>query len=181
MAEQKYSEVKALKYIKHKEYSKALSYVMDSFSEPLYWHINQMVRNHDDTDDIIQNTFLKAWKGLPNFRYDSKLSTWLYRIATNETFTFLEKIKKDKDRDQIYIENNGSKHATSDITGSAIEEKLELALNTLPPKQKKVFLLRYYSEKSYEEISEILETSEGALKASYHFAVKKIKDFIQAN
>jgi RNA polymerase sigma-70 factor (ECF subfamily) len=139
-----------------------------------------MVVEHEDANDVLQNMFIKVWKGLDNFREDSQLFTWLYRIATNECLTFIEQQKK---RSSVSISNEESGlsnrlKADKDFDANKIEWKLQLAMQQLPDKQRTVFNLRYYDEMPYEEMSRVLETSEGALKASYHHAVKKIEDFI---
>jgi len=155
----------------------AFNLIVRKYQERLYWMINRIVQNHDDTDDVIQNVFIKAWKALPKFREDANLYSWLYRIATNESITFINKRKK---RGHVYEVNErlpGSGN-TNDPTESEILEKLEAAIATLPEKQRLVFHLKYYEEKKYSEISEVLGTSVGSLKASYHHAVKKIEQFL---
>ena len=139
-----------------------------------------MVVDHDDANDVIQNVFIKVWKGLDGFREDSTLYTWLYRIATNESLSFLEQKKR---KGTISLSDNEADlsetvRADKDFDASKLEWKLQLAIQQLPEKQRAVFYLRYYDEMPYAEMSAILETSEGALKASYHIAVKKIEDFI---
>ncbi|MFV0607411.1 MAG: RNA polymerase sigma factor [Niabella sp.] len=159
---------------------KAFTQIIERYKEKLYWHIRRLVITHEDADDVLQNAFIKAWKGLPNFRSDSKLYTWLYRIATNESLTHLEKQKKifsgDSDADNEYLSNKV--RADEYFDTSKIEWKLQLAIQTLPEQQKIVFILRYFDEMPYKEMSEILQVTEGALKASYHHAVKKIEDHI---
>jgi RNA polymerase sigma-70 factor (ECF subfamily) len=139
-----------------------------------------MVVDHDDAHDVVQNVFIKVWKGLDNFREDAKLYTWLYRIASNESLTFIEQQKK---RQIVSFEDAQSGladrlKADKDFDPNKLEWKLQLAIQQLPEKQKLVFSLRYYDEMPYEDMSRILETSEGALKASYHHAVKKIEEYI---
>ncbi len=158
----------------------AFTSIIKKYQEKLYWHIRRMVVEHEDANDVLQNMFIKVWRSLDNFREDSQLYTWLYRIATNESLTFLEKQKKRQalslsDHDG-YLSNKivADKH----FDGNKLEWKLQLAIQKLPEKQRVVFNLRYYEEMPYEEMSRVLETSEGALKASYHHAVKKIEDFI---
>ncbi len=158
----------------------AFTGILKKYQEKLYWHIRRLVVSHDDTDDILQNMFIKVWKGLDNFREDSQLYTWLYRIATNESLTFLNQQKK---RGTVSIsddENGLSNKLRSDTQFDAnkLEWKLQLGIQSLPEKQKLVFNLRYYDEMPYEEMSRVLDTSEGALKASYHHAAKKIEEFI---
>ncbi|MET0243236.1 MAG: RNA polymerase sigma factor, partial [Flavitalea sp.] len=130
--------------------------------------------------DVLQNTFIRVWKALDNFREDSQLYTWLYRVATNECLSFLEQKKRKASVSLSDDENSltGSIKADKDFDGKKIEWKLQLAIQQLPEKQRVVFTLRYYDEMPYSEMSQVLETSEGALKASYHHAVKKIEDYI---
>ena len=154
--------------------------IVKKYQERLYWHIRRMVVVHEDADDVLQNVFIKAWKGLDGFRGESQLSTWLYKIATNETYTFLENRKKRMAHSLDNADNDLANRIKADehFDGNKIEWKLELAIQTLPNKQKTVFMLRYYDEMPYEEMSRVLGTSEGALKASYHHAVKKVEDFL---
>ena len=160
----------------------AFSGIVEKYRERLYWHIRKMVILHEDADDLLQKTFIKAWKGLSNFRSDSKLYTWLFRIATNETITFLNKKKKSRESSFEIYENYLSNVLISDdyFSGDKAQEILQKAILTLPEKQRIVFNMRYFDEIKYSEISEILDTSEGALKASYHHAVKKIEKFIKS-
>jgi RNA polymerase sigma factor (sigma-70 family) len=159
---------------------KAFTGIIKKYQEKLYWHIRRMVVVHEDADDVLQNMFIKVWKGLDNFREESQLYTWLYKIATNECLTFIEQLKKRASISLSDEENGWSNKIKSDTNydSNKIEWKLQLAMQTLPEKQKLVFNLRYYDEMPYEEMSRVLETSEGALKASYHHAVKKIEDYI---
>lgn len=157
--------------------------VIKIFSEPLYWQIRKIVINHDDANDLLQNTFLKAWSNVENFRGDAKLSTWLYKIAINESITF---VNKQKAKLQIPLDESNeflldNIQATEWFDGDEIQLKLQLAISQLPEKQRLVFNMRYFDEMKYEQISEILNTSEGALKASYHHAVKKIEEFFLNN
>lgn len=154
--------------------------ILKKYQEKLYWHIRRMVVDHDDANDVLQNMFIKVWKGLQNFREDSQLYTWLYRIATNESLTFLEQQKK---RSIVSLSNEESGlsnklKADTNFDANKLEWKLQLGIQQLPEKQRIVFNLRYYDEMPYEEMSKVLETSEGALKASYHHAAKKIEEFI---
>jgi RNA polymerase sigma-70 factor (ECF subfamily) len=139
-----------------------------------------MVVDHDDTNDVLQNVFIKVWNGLGNFREDARLYTWLYKIATNESLSFLEQKKKKSAVPLGDVEAGLSNTIRADkgFDAAKLEWKLQLAIQQLPEKQRLVFNLRYYDEMPYSEISQILETSEGALKASYHHAAKKIEDFI---
>lgn len=158
----------------------AFTSLIKKYQEKLYWHIRRMLVDHDDTNDVLQNMFIKVWKGLENFREDSQLYTWLYRIATNESLTFLAQQKKKNLVSLNDLESDLSNKIKADegFDANKLEWKLQLAIQKLPEKQRLVFNLRYYDEMPYEEMSHILETSEGALKASYHHAAKKIEDYI---
>ena len=160
----------------------ALSHIITNYQQRLYWHIRKIVISHDDADDVLQNTFIKIWKGLQNFKEESQLYTWMYRIATNEALTLLRQKQKQKQNTTSLhpIEYSLSKSLESDsyFKGDEIELKLQQAILTLPEKQRLVFNMRYYDETPYEQMSEILGTSVGALKASYHIAAKKIEEFL---
>ena len=160
----------------------AFTAIIKRYQERLYWHVRRMLVDHEDTNDVLQNVFIKVWKGLENFREDSQLYTWLYRIATNESLTFIEQLKKKKAVSYDHVEEMLSNKIRADENFDAkkLEWKLQLAIQKLPEKQRIVFTLRY-DEMPYEEMSRVLETSEGALKASYHHAVKKIEDYILNN
>jgi len=162
---------------------KAFTAIVKKYQEKLYWHIRRMVVNHDDSNDVLQNVCVKAWRGLENFREDSQLYTWLYRIATNECLSFLEQQKRKAAISMNDVENGLSNtiKAQDGFDANKLEWKLQLAIQQLPEKQQLVFNLRYYDEMPYEEMSKILETSVGALKASYHHAAKKIEDAILNN
>ena len=159
---------------------KAYTAIIKKYQEKLYWHIRRMVIDHDDSNDILQNVFIRVWKGLENFRENSQLYTWLYRIATNECLTFLEQQKKRTVVSLSDVETGLSDKIKADqnFDANKLEWKLQLGIQQLPEKQRVVFQLRYYDEMPYEEMSRILDTSEGALKASYHHAVKKIEEYI---
>lgn len=159
---------------------KAFNILVKKYQERLYWHIRRMLVDHDDSNDVMQNVFIRVWNALANFREDAQLYTWLYRIATNECLTFLEKQKKRASVSINDIESGLSNkiRADKDFDANKLEWKLQLAIQQLPDKQRIVFNLRYYDEMPYEEMSRVLETSAGALKASYHHAAKKIEDFI---
>lgn len=161
----------------------AFTSIIKKYQEKLYWHIRRMVVDHEDANDVLQNVFIKVWKGLLNFREDSQLYTWLYRIATNESLTFLEQQKKRMAVSFDKLEGNLTNKIKADENFDArrLEWKLQLAIQQLPEKQRIVFNLRYFDEMPYEEMSRVLETSEGALKASYHHAAKKIEEFILAH
>lgn len=157
----------------------AFTQVMASYSEPLYWQIRRMVEDHEDANDILQETFIKAWTSLPNFRGDAKLSTWLYKIAINESLTFLA---RERRRNNVSIDDEASMlinaiEADTNIDGDALAKELRKAIAMLPEKQRLVFNMRYYDEMKYEQMAEILGTSVGALKSSYHLAVKKIEQY----
>lgn len=158
----------------------ALQQLIDKYQQKLYWQIRKLVIDHDDADDVMQNTFIKIWKGLENFKEESQLFTWLYRIATNEALTFLRQKQKQNTTSLHPIEYQLSKSLESDeyFKGDAIQLKLQQAILSLPEKQRVVFNLRYYEEMPYEQMSEVLETSVGALKASYHHAAKKIEEYL---
>jgi RNA polymerase sigma factor (sigma-70 family) len=162
---------------------RAFTAILKKYQEKLYWHIRRMVVEHEDANDVLQNMFVKAWKGLENFREDSKLYTWLYRIATNESLTFLEQQKKrstvSMSDEETGLYNNVKADTNFDV--EKLEWKLQLAVQKLPEKQRAVFNLRYFDAMPYNEISSVLDTSEGALKASYHHAVKKIEEYILNN
>ncbi len=151
------------------------------YSEPLYRQIRRMVQSHDDANDLLQNSFMKAWQNIQNFRGDAKLSTWLYKIASNEAITHLD---KERRRGGVSLDDEEARLADliasdTNIDGDELAQKLREAVATLPEKQRLVFNMRYYDEMKYEQMSEILGTSVGALKASYHLAVKKIESFFE--
>jgi RNA polymerase sigma-70 factor (ECF subfamily) len=158
----------------------ALGLLINKYQQRLYWHIRKIVIDHDDSDDVLQNTFIKVWKGLENFKEESHLYTWLYRIATNESLTHLKQKQRLNTSSIHPIEYQLSKSLESDnyFKGDEIQLKLQQAILTLPEKQRLVFNMRYYDETPYEQMSQILETSVGALKASYHIAAKKIEEFL---
>lgn len=150
------------------------------YQERLYWHVRKIVLNHDDADDVLQNTFMKAWKNLENFREESSLFTWLYRIATNESLTFISSQKRRSTVQMNEVSDYLKNRLMADdyYDGSEIQKKLQEAVVTLPEKQRIVFNMRYFEEMPYQKMSEILETSVGALKASYHHATKKVEDYL---
>lgn len=158
----------------------AFNEVMREYSEPLYWQIRRMVESHDDASDVLQNTFLKAWQNIENFRGEAKLSTWLYKIALNESITFLARERKrlnlSLDDEEGHLVN--LIEADEWIDGDELALKLRKAVASLPEKQRMVFNMKYYDDMKYEQMSEILGTSVGALKASYHLAVKKIEKIL---
>jgi RNA polymerase sigma factor (sigma-70 family) len=159
---------------------RAFTAIIKKYQEKLYWHIRRMVVEHEDANDVLQNVFIRVWNGLENFREDSQLYTWLYRIATNECLSYLEQQKRKSSLSFDEMESGLSNKIVADkyFDPNKLEWKLQLAIQQLPEKQRVVFTLRYYDEMPYEEMSRVLDTSEGALKASYHHAVKKIEDYI---
>ena len=159
----------------------AFNLIVRKYTERLYWHIRKLVISHDDSDDVLQNTFMKVWNGLVDFREDAQLYTWLYRIATNEALTFLNQKKRKYFLPLVDVERQLSNTLESDeyFSGDELQKNLQKAILTLPEKQRVVFNLKYFEEMQYDEMSEILETSVGALKASYHHAVKKIEKYIK--
>ena len=159
---------------------RAFTAIIKKYQEKLYWHIRRMVVEHEDANDVLQNVFIRVWNGLENFREDSQLYTWLYRIATNECLSYLEQQKRKGALSFDEMESGLSNKIVADkyFDPNKLEWKLQLAIQQLPEKQRVVFTLRYYDEMPYEEMSRVLDTSEGALKASYHHAVKKIEDYI---
>ena len=156
----------------------AFAKIVEKYSQGIYWQIRRMVFNHDDANDIMQNVFLKAWSNIDNFRGSAKLSTWLYKIAINESITFINKERARNEAsadDDSFLLNN--LEADPYFDGDDTQRLLQEAIATLPPKQRVVFNLRYFDEMKYEQMSEALGTSVGALKASYHLAVKKIEQY----
>jgi RNA polymerase sigma factor (sigma-70 family) len=161
----------------------AFELIVKKYTTRLYWHIRKLVISHDDSDDILQNTFVKVWGALDGFREDSSLFTWLYRIATNEALTFLNQKRRKYFLPLVDVEKQLTNSLVSDeyFSGDEIQLKLQKAILTLPEKQRVVFNLKYFEEMQYNEMSKILDTSEGALKASYHHAVKKIEKYFEEN
>ena len=160
----------------------AFSRVIAHYTESLYWQIRRMVIDHDDTNDLLQNTFIKAWTNIDNFRGEAKLSTWLHKIAINEAITF---INKEKAKNNVSIDDESflidNLQADEWFDGDEVKLQLQKAINQLPEKQRLVFNMRYFDEMKYEDMSEILGTTGGALKASYHHAIKKIEQFFSSN
>ena len=161
--------------------NEAFNLLLNKYQQKIYWHIRRLVIDHDDTDDLVQEVFVKVWKSLDNFRNDSQLFTWLYRIATNESITFLNRKKL---RNNISLDETAGYELSETLAdspyfdGDKAQMKLQKALLTLPEKQRLVFNMRYFDDLKYEEISEILGTSVGGLKASFHIAVKKIEQYL---
>lgn len=157
--------------------------LVSEYKERLYWHIRKMVLDHDDTDDVLQNTFIKVFRNIDNFKGDSKLYTWMYRIATNEAITFLNKKAKRNNVTIDTLKDQAIDNLRSDVyfEGDEIQLQLQKAIHTLPPKQQQIFTMKYFEDHTYEELSELLDTSVGGLKSSYHIAVKKIKEYLKSN
>ncbi len=160
----------------------AFNLIVLKYQQALYWHVRRMVVNHEDANDVVQEAFIKAWKALKDFRGDSALFTWLYRIATNETLSFLKRRRTRYFLPLNDVEGDLAEQLESDThyDGDEIDRQIRLAILSLPPKQRMVFSLRYYDEMKYEDMAQVLGTSEGALKASYHHAVKKIEKYIRS-
>ncbi|HLU17199.1 MAG TPA: sigma-70 family RNA polymerase sigma factor [Edaphocola sp.] len=160
---------------------RAFAKIIKKYQERLYWHVRRLVVNHEDANDVLQNVFIKVWSYLDNFREESNLYTWMYRIATNETLTFLEKEKRRSALSFSDHETGLANKLTAErgFDANKLEWRLQQAIQSLPEKQRIVFSLRYYDEMPYEQMSQVLETSVGALKASYHHAVKKVEEFLK--
>ena len=164
----------------------AFTLLVSEYQEQLYWQIRRMVTSHQDTDDVLQNVFLKAWQGLDSFRAESRLSTWLYRIAYNETLNYLQRNSRNSISLSIgESDDDGNMRidleSDSYFDGDKAERQLQKAIAQLPPKQRQVFNMKYFQEMKYEDMSDILGTSIGALKASYHHAVQKVTSFFENN
>ncbi len=162
----------------------AFALLLKKYQQKIYWHVRRLVIDHDDADDLVQDIFVKVWRNLENFREDAQLYTWLYRIATNECITFLN---KKKQRQNVSLDDENSAYLADSLAdtpyfnGNQAQLKLQQAILTLPDKQRMVFNMKYFDDLKYEEISDIVGTSVGALKASYHLAVKKIAQFFEEN
>lgn len=177
-----YNETEVLALLQNSEtLRQGFEMIVSQYSEQLYWQIRRMVLSHEDANDLLQNTFLKAWSSIDYFRAEAKLSTWLYRIALNECLTFLNKQRAASTVSLDDPEAAALQKLECDpyFSGDNVQKLLQKALLTLPEKQRMVFNLKYYQEMKYEEMSEIFGTSVGALKASYHHAVKKIEKFLE--
>jgi len=161
----------------------AFKKLVSNYKERLYWHIRKIVISHDDADDVLQNTFIKIFRGIDNFKQESQLFSWMYRIATNESISFINKRAKESNVDISEYQYGLTSNLNSDslFTGDEIQIILQKAIATLPTKQQLVFNMKYFDNLKYKQISEILETSEGALKASYFHAVKKIEEYVKNN
>ena len=172
-----------LELIDPKTQNEAFRKLLQLYQKPLYNHIRNMVLNHDDCNDVLQNTFIKVFANLKNFKGDSKLFSWMYRIATNEALTFMQQRAKKQGISNEEVRQKAINKLESDVyfDGTEIQLKLQKAIAILPEKQQLVFKMKYFEELKYEEMSEILTTSVGALKASYHIAVKKIEEYLHTN
>ena len=159
---------------------KGFAQMVGKYSSKLYWQLRHLVTWHDDADDALQNTFIKAWSALDTFRGESSLSTWLYRIAANEGLAILQRRRDTMSIDDIDANLENMLESDTYFDGDEVQKQLQRALQTLPPKQRQVFSLRYYDNMKYEDMATVLDTSVGALKASYHIAVKKIEEFFDA-
>ena len=161
--------------------AKAFEVLVNTYKERLYWHIRRIVLNHDDADDVLQNTFIKVYKNINGFKGDSQLFSWMYRIATNEALTFLKKKSNKLGISDAELQDRMVTNLQADVffDGDEIQMKLQEAIARLPEKQKLVFNMKYFQELKFEEISSILNTSVGGLKASYHLAVKKLESFLK--
>jgi len=161
----------------------AFRQLVTEYKERLYWHVRNMVKDHEDADDVLQNTFIKIYRNIGGFKGESKLYSWMYRIATNEAITFLNSKAKKLQVSSEELQNNLIDNLESDVyfDGDEIQLKLQRAIATLPQKQQEVFNMKYFQELKYREMAIIMETSEGALKASYHIAARKIEEFLKSH
>ena len=169
--------------INPKTQNTAFKQLVQCYQKPLYYHIRNIVLNHDDADDVLQNTFIKVFSNIGNFKGNSKLYSWMFRIATNESLTFIEQRAKKQGISNIEVQQKAILNLESDVyfEGNEIQLQLQKAIATLPEKQQLVFKMKYFEEMKYENISEILDTSVGGLKANYHHAVKKIEEYLKNN
>ena len=161
----------------------AFKQLVESYQKPLYFHIRNIVLNHDDADDVLQNTFIKVFSNIGKFKGESKLYSWMFRIATNESFTFIDQRAKKQGISNLEMQQKAIQNLEADVyfEGNEIQIKLQKAIATLPEKQQLVFKMKYFEEMKYENMSEILDTSVGGLKANYHHAVKKIEAYLKNN
>lgn len=173
-------EIIELFHLKGKK-EKAFRLLVDQYKERLYWHIRKIVLNHDDTDDVLQNTFVKIWQGLEEFRYEARLFTWMYRIATNEAINFLNEKKRKVYGNSGEITTMLENTLESDVyfNGDAIQKELQRAILRLSERQRLIFNMKYFDDMPYEDIAEVLEVAVGTLKATYHNAVKKIEESLR--
>ncbi|MEL6810743.1 MAG: RNA polymerase sigma factor [Bacteroidota bacterium] len=165
------------------EKEKAFKILVSQYKERLYWHIRKIVLDHDDTDDVLQNTFIKVFRNIGSFKADSKLYTWMYRIATNEAITFINKRAKRANITSQELKEQKIEQLQTDVyfEGDKIQLQLQKAIAALPEKQQLVFNMKYFDDHTFDQLSEILDTSVGGLKSSYHIAVKKITTFLKHN
>lgn len=178
------SEEKLLRELRDpKSHDVAFRELLSLYKERLYWQIRNIVKNHEDADDVLQNTFLKIFRNIHKFNGNSQIFSWMYRIATNESITFLNKRAKKQSITSEELQRQIIDNLETDVyfEGSEIQLKLQKAISILPEKQQQVFNMKYFQELKYREISEILGTSEGALKASYHLASKKIEEYLKGD
>ena len=169
--------------LKENNITKAFNLIVEEYKERLYWHIRKIVLIHDDADDVLQNTFIKVWRYLEKFKGDSKIYTWLFRIATNESITFINKNKKKAEDSFEVYEHYLSNTLESDeyFNGDEAQLILQKAVLELPEKQRIVFNMKYFDEMKYNDMAEILDVTVGSLKASYHHAVKKVEKFVKTH
>ncbi|MEE1885170.1 RNA polymerase sigma factor [Pedobacter flavus] len=167
-------------FLDEKTKSNGFKLLLEKYQQKIYWHIRRMVINHDDADDLVQDTFIKVWKNIEKFRSDSQLYTWIYRIATNECITFLnrKKMKGSTSLDEVSTELMDNLKSSEYFDGDKLQRKLQYAILTLPEKQRLIFNMKYFDDLKYEEIADVTGTSVGALKASYHIASKKIESIL---
>ena len=158
----------------------AFTRLVREYQEPLYWQIRRMVLSHEDADDVLQNTFIKAWEAIGSFRQESRIQTWLFRIAINESLNHLARKKQSVSLEQKEGSIAATLAADSYFNGDEAQQQFQEAIGTLPDKQRLVFNLKYFDEMKYEDMSDMLGTSVGALKASYHHAVRKITEFFKS-
>jgi len=180
----KYTDKKLLEMFQNTETrNMAFNHIINQNQERAYWHIRKIVLSHEDANDVTQNTFIKVWKNLDKFKGDSKIYTWIYTIATNESLSFLKKKKRNyfESLDTVSYRLSDNLSAENYFDGDEIERKLQKALLTLPTKQRIAFNMKYFDKMKYDEISEVLGTSVGALKANYHHAKNKIEDYLKKN
>ncbi|WP_372973745.1 RNA polymerase sigma factor [Muriicola sp.] len=178
------AEETLVRELKQKEtQAKAFEVLINTYKERLYWHIRRIVLDHDDADDVLQNTFIKVFRNIEKFKGESKLYSWMYRIGTNEALSFLKSKSRKLGVSSDELIERKAENLQADVyfEGDAIQLKLQQAIARLPEKQKLVFNMKYYEEMKYEEIAEILDTSVGGLKASYHLATKKIEAFLKSD
>ena len=172
-------EHKILDALKRGEHHQAFNLIVETYDQRLYWHIRRIVHVHEDADDVLQDAFVKIWRNLSKFRQDSSLYTWIYRIATNEALTFLKK-RNRKSTDSLDSDQSQQTQLKSDsfFDEDAANARFEMAISRLPEKQRMVFNMKYFEEMKYQDMAVIMDTSVGALKASYHHAVKKLKKML---